>query len=272
MTKAIEYFSVFGGLKISVDVSVDIEMQIKDKVLSRYKYLRNDISNITLGDPSHHRILSSLALSDRRTNSAFKKAKISFDNGIYIIDKQCETGMLYLEKSKFSLANQKINKSISEKLFFTTPFAHFWFAFISPIFQGVRDGDFKESLDLYKNHKSEFNEISFNQLSHELLKKIKLKEEDRIHIIGRYWDDNIHLDIIAQTASKKIIIGSTKFINSKVKKTELNRLKDIAKVLNIEVHTYVIFSKKGFSSELKSLKGSSLKLFSAKSFNQLIDK
>ena len=66
-------------------------------------------------------------------------------------------------------------------------------------------------------------------------------------------------------------IGTTKFTNSKIKKSELTKLKEIAKKLDIKVVTYVIFSKKGFSSELKSLKGENLKLLTPRNFNCLLD-
>lgn len=271
MENAIEYFSVFGGVKISVKIDIPIEEQIEAKIFSKYKYLRNDISEITMGDASHHTILSALASGDRRTNSAFRKTKISFDDGIEIVDKQCSRGMLKLEKSRYALANQEFNESISEKLFFTTPFSHFWFAFVSPIFKGIRDGNFIEALKNYENKKSEFSSTIFNQLSHEVLKREYIKSEDRIINIGRYWDENIELDLIATTKEGKTIIGTTKFTNSKIKKSELTKLKEIAKKLDIKVDTYVIFSKKGFSSELKSLKSENIKLFTPRNFNTLLE-
>ncbi|MCK5294834.1 MAG: hypothetical protein KAJ49_09290 [Arcobacteraceae bacterium] len=266
MEKAIEYFSVFGGVKISVKIDLPIEEQIEDKIFAKYKYLRNDISEITMGDSSHHAVLSALASGDRRTNSAFRKVKVSFDDGIEVVDKQCSRGMLKLEKSRYALANQEFNESISEKLFFTTPFSHFWFAFVSPVFKGIRDGDFTEALKGYINNKSQFTQVVFNQLSHEVLKRTINQTTDRILNIGRYWDDKDSIDIIALTKDGKTIIGTTKFTNSKMKKSELTKLKELAKKLNIEVDTYVLFSKKGFSSELKSLKGENLKLFTPRNF------
>lgn len=271
MEKAIEYFSVFGGVKIAVKIEQPIEDQIEDKILAKYKYLRNDIGEITMGNNEHHAILSAIAQGDRRTNSAFRKLKISFNDGIEAVDKQCSRRMLKLEKSRFALANQEFDQSISEKLFFTTAFAHFWFAFVSPVFKGIRDGNFEEALKLWENKKSEFPSTIFNQLSHEVLKHVISKSDDRIVNIGRYWDDKTSIDLIATTKNNKLIIGSTKFTNSKVKKSELTKLKEIAKQLNIEVDTYVLFSKKGFSNELKSLKGENLKLLTPRNFNSLLD-
>ena len=267
MEKAIEYFAVFGGIKISANINLPIEEQIEDKIFAKYKYLRNDIGEITMGNNEHHAILTAIAQGDRRTNSAFRKLKISFNDGIDAVDKQCSRRMLKLEKSRFALANQEFNESISEKLFFTTPFAHFWFAFVSPVFKGIRDGNFEEGLKLWENNKSEFASTVFNQLSHEVLKQVIAKGDDRIVNIGRYWDEKISIDLIATTKENKLIMGSTKFTNSKIKKSELTKLKEIAKQLNMEVDTYVLFSKKGFSNELKSLKGENLKLLTPRNFS-----
>ena len=268
MDKAIEYFSVFGGVKISVDIDTPIDEQIETKIFNKYKYLRNDISDISMGEPLDHKILSALALGDRRTNSAFKKVGISFDDGIDIIDKQCSRGMLRLEKSRYQLANQQFDETISERLHFTTPFAHFWFAFVSPVFKGIKNGEFDEAFKIYHNYKNQFQEVVFNQLSHEILKKSYSNTENRIINIGRYWDKDHNIDLIATTKNNKIILGTTKFSNNKMKKSELTKLKDIAKTLGIDVDIFVLFSRKGFSNELKSLKSDNLKLFTPKNFNK----
>lgn len=268
MEQALEYFIIFGGVKISVDTNISLEKQIEEKILRKYKYLRNDITHITKGEQTAHAILSALALGDRRTNSAFRKTNLSFDKGIDIVDAQCDKNMLSLEKSRFSLVGKEFDESISEKLLFTTPFARFWFAFISPIFKGIRDGNFEEFNKRYSQNISGFGQIVFEQLSHELLKKIFT--EDRIVNIGRYWDDDISLDLVAKTKSGKVIVGVCKYTNNKIKKTELTKLKQKCEALNLHVDTFVLFSKKGFSSELKSLKGDELKLFTVRNFNQFL--
>ena len=223
-----------------------------------------------MGENQYHKVLSALALGDRRTNSAFRKCNISFNEGIEIVDKLCSRGMLSLEKSRQSITSMPKNNDISEKLLFTTPFARFWFAFVSPLFKGIKDGDYKEFWENYNNNKAQFSSLVFEQLCHEVIKK-SFANENGIVNIGRYWDDNHSLDIVAVTKTGKTIIGSCKYTNNKVKKSELTRLKNIAQELGIVVDTYVLFSKKGFSSELKSLKGDSLKLFTTRNLNILLD-
>ena len=61
--------------------------------------------------------------------------------------------------------------------------------------------------------------------------------------LGRYWDDDLTLDLVGKTKSGKIIAGSCKNTNSKIKKTELTNLKEKCEKVKIDVDTFVLFSK-----------------------------
>ena len=266
---AVEFFSVFGGLNRQIDCTKDLKSQIEVHILKRYKYIRNDIAAITKGDIEAHKILSGLALGDRRTNSAFKRCKISFDNGIDIVDEQCKLAMLKLEKSFQKFTNKPKNNDISEKLIFTTPFTHFWFAFVSPIFKGVRDGDFTESLNSFFNKQAELTAFVYEQLCHTMIKEFY--KDEQIKQLGRYWDNSKDIiNLLGKTKSGKIIAGKITYKNSKVKTSVLNELKETCEALGIKVDTYVLFSKKGFTSELKSLKSDKIKLYSLRNLNSLV--
>ena len=97
-----------------------------------------------------------------------------------------------------------------------------------------------------------------------------LLNEDPIKQFGKYWDEKREIDLVAKTTNGKIIAGNCKYINSKIKKNELNKLMDDCKSAGLNVDIFVIFSKNGFSNELKSLKSDSLRLFTPKSFKLLL--
>ncbi len=268
MEQAVEYFAVFGGTDFQINTKYSLETTIENYVLNKYKYLRNDINTLVNGKEEFSSILTGLALGDRRTNSAFRRANINFDEGIDLVDELCKLNILKLEKSLQSMSNLEDQYTVSEKLLFTIPFVRFWFAFISPIFKGIRDGNYEEFEKLFQNRKSEFTETIFEQLSHELV-RFSLKD-DSIYSIGRYWDDDIDIDLLCTTKKGVSIAGSCKYTNSKIKKSELNNLKQKCKDAKINIDTFVLFSKSGFSSELKSQKGDNLKLFTVKSLKSLI--
>ncbi len=86
-------------------------------------------------------------------------------------------------------------------------------------------------------------DLIFEQLCHEYIKHTF--KDDQIEEIGRYWDDQKNeIDLIAQTESGKIIIGSCRYTNSKMKKSEINRLKEICQKLEIVPDFITLFSKK----------------------------
>jgi len=265
----IEKFAIFGGVEWDkIDTSKDSFELIEKLILPDFRYIRDDVTDVTTGMPLHHSILSGIAMGDGQTHTAYKRANVTKEVGDKAIEELLETKIIRIEKSKRVFTSWSEQESISNKLYFNTPFLRFWFAFISPIFKGVRDGDFKEVKERFQNHKDRFIELIFTQLCFEYLKLTFV--DDKIVEIGEYWDNDTKLDIFAKTKTGKVIVGSTKYINSKIKKNELTKLQESAKKANIDADIFVIFAKKGFSSELKSLKSDSVKLFSAKSLKPLI--
>jgi len=145
----------------------------------------------------------------------------------------------------------------------------FWFSFISPFFKGIKEGDYKEVKESFTNRKEGFSNLTFENLSKELIKKSF--KDDRIIEIGSYWDRNVEIDILAKTKSGKIIAGACKYSNAKVKKSELTKLKSKCEEADIQPDIFVLLSKSGFSNELKNEKGADLKLYALKNFKTLVE-
>lgn len=264
---SIEYFSVFGGMGWSVDMTKSLEELIESKVLKNYTYIHGDITKITQSDKVSHSLLSALAMGDGRVHSALKRARISRNEGENAIDTLCSKNII---KTEFPLESPPdSDEKIDEKLNFNTPFMRFWFAFISPYFKSIKEGDFKEAKEQFANRKSEFYELTFKKLSIEVMKKSF--KDDPIVEIGSYWDRNTQIDILAKTKSGKIVAGVCKYSNQKAKKSELTKLKEQCEAAELTPDISVIISKGGFSNELKALKGDDVKLFGLKNFKILIE-
>jgi hypothetical protein len=162
-------------------------------------------------------------------------------------------------------------KGADDRLFFTLPFLRFWFAFVSPLFKGVRDGDFSEVKARWESYENEFVQLPFTELSHALIKKMR-SEEDFIMELSQYWkNDGLELDIYAKTKAKKRLIGSCKYTNTKIKKSELTRLDTLANDAGIDYDGMIIVAKKGFSKELKAQKSENLQLLTLKNFKTLVE-
>ena len=267
--QAIEYFAVFGGMGWRVDFSKPLEELIAEKILKNYRYIHGDITKITKSNDIHHRVLSALATGDRREHSAFKKAKITKEEGENSVDYLIDENILTEEKSiEKPLDNPE---QVSLKLKFNQPFMRFWFATVSPFYKGIKDGDFNETKKYWQDIKSEFTNYIYQQLFMEFFKNsYNEANEDKIIKIGSYWDTNTNIDLLAKTRAGKFIAGAYKFSKNKANKSELTKLKEKCETAQLDIQGYIIYSKNKFSTELKKEKGNNLLLFSTKSLNALL--
>lgn len=268
METAINYFAVFGGLDIKIDMNKPLGVLIQRHILDNYYDIHDEITKQYKIDSFAFKVLSGIALGDRRMNSAFKRADVDYDEGVRALEDLCEKEVVSQETSMDFLTNQFEENDSADKLIFQTPFLRFWFAFISPLYRGVARGEYDEVYERFDNRKKEFMDFIFEQLCHEYI-KIQFAQ-DEIEEIGRYWDNDNEVELLAQTKSGRIIIGSCKYTNNKIKKSELNRLKELCNKLDIVPDFVVLFSKKGFTNELKALKNESLKLYTVKTLKALL--
>lgn len=265
--QAIEYFAVFGGMGWKVDMSKPLEELIEEKVFKNYRYIHGDIAKITQSNKNHHAVMSALATGDGREHSAFKRAGVSRDEGEASVGFLIDNGLLLRERSQEQPVDE--HEEVADKLLFTLPFMRFWFSFVSPYYKGIREGDYGEAKLRWENMRQAFFEPVYRQLVMELVRKSF--NEDRIENIGSYWDKNGEIDILARTKSGKILAGACRFAKSKAKKSDLTKLKETCAAAELNPDIYILFSKSGFSSELKKEKGGGLMLFALKNLRLLVD-
>ena len=266
---ALEYFAVFGGMGWRVDLTKPLDELIEDKVLNNYRYIHGDTTKITQSKEIHHKVLSALATGDRREHSAFKKAQTTKEYGEESVDFMIKEGLL---SKDISIEKPlKDHDKVSIKLNFNQPFMRFWFAVISPYYKGIKAGEYSEVKERWSQMRGEFTNLIYQQLFMELVKKsYNESNDDKIMKIGSYWDTKVEIDLLAKTKSGKFIAGTCKFSKSKANKSEFSKLKEKCQLAELEVDSYIIFSKNKFSTELKKEKGEELQLFSLKSLGHLL--
>jgi len=265
--EAIEYFAIFGGTGWSVDLSRPLDALIEEKVLKNYRYIHGDIAKVTQSNPQYHALLTAIACGDRREHSAFRNAKSKREEGEDAIDFLISNAILAFDKSVEK--PMKEADALSDKLLFIQPFMRFWFLAISPYYKGIREGDFKEMKAQWSNVKQTFTHLIYEQLLAEVLKDGF--KDDPITRIGGYWDKYVEIDIVAKRESGKWIAGAVKHSKNKANKRELTKLKEKCKEAELDIDTFVIYSKNKFSSELKKEKGEKLKLLSLRNMAYLMD-
>lgn len=265
--QAVRYFAVFGGMGWEIDLTQPLWSLIEKKVLANYRYIHGDITLITQSNPTYHSLLSAIAVGDRREYSSFKRAKVGREQGEDTIDFLIDKKIVKFEKSIEKPIRG--NDDNSDKLSFTEPFMRFWFANISPYYKGIKEGNYIEVEKKWSNTEGEFANLIYNQLFVEML-KISLTD-DPIVKIGSYWDKNVEIDILAQRRSGKLIAGSCKHSKSKANKSVLSKLEENCTKAELDIDTFVIYSKNKFSNELKKLSSENLKLYSQRNLTILWD-
>jgi len=264
---AIECFSVFGGTGWSVDMTRALDELIKERIFTNYRYIHGDITKITQNNKAYHSLLTALATGDRREYSAFKRASLSRQDGENAAAFLIENGLLRPEKSQEEPADA--GEEVSERLLFVSPFMRFWFSFVSPYYKGIRDGDYAEFEERWEQTKQGFFDATYEALAIALVKKSFA--EDTIDKIGSYWDKNDEIEILAQTKSGKVVVGTCRYAKSKTGKSALTKLQESCTRAKLAADIFVIFSKNGFSTEFKKEKSESLKLFTLKNLKILLE-
>ncbi len=269
--KALVYFAVFGGTGWDVDVSRSLDDLIEEKVLRNYEPLHKSMTRYTHNNPVYHNLLSIVALGTNHEHDAFKKAKVGRDRG--------EEAMDYLEKKsllKFDLSVEKPLKECdgkSDRLLFDLPFMRFWFALISPNYKSISKGDFSEFEQKWHTLRDNFYILLSNQLVLELVKKTVLEKfsDDPIVTIGSYYDKHIQIEILAKRKSGKMLAGACKYSKEPAKVNMLNSLKEKCKKAELEITDYLLFSKNGFSTEVRQVKDAEITLLSHCHLSSLLD-
>ncbi|SFV52208.1 hypothetical protein MNB_SV-3-932 [hydrothermal vent metagenome] len=268
---AVKYFALFGGMGWSVDMTIPLERLIIEKVLNNYRYIHGDLTKVTHSKPLYHAMLTAIATGDRREHAAFKKVKVSREEGEALIDFLIKDGFLKFDHSVEKPLYEA--DGISDRLLFVTPFMRFWFGVVSPAYRSIKEGNYEEAMKRWKGMESEFTTHIYHQLLLELI-AVSFKdlfEGDAITGIGSYYDKNVEIDILIKRKSGALLAGSCKYGKQKMKKSELSRLKEKCAQAKLDVDTFILFSKNKFSSELKKEKGEKLHLLSLRNLAKVMD-
>lgn len=278
MEQLIEYFAIFGGLEWDIDIDAPLDQLIVEHILDNYGHLYNIISEKTLGEAVHHRLLSALAIGDRRIHSAYKRARVSENAGGQALDFLRHAGVLEVEFSretppqklhpKQQLKKEIRRHRISHKMHFTSPFLRFWFYFIAPFDKQITQGNYEPVLERFHERQQSFTGRVFEELSDLFL--TRQFTDDPIVDSGSYWDRQVEIDILAQSESGRVIVGECKWTNHKINKSELWKLHEKCERAEIEPDQIVMFSKRGFSNELKQNNDPALMLYEASDFMELL--
>ena len=242
---------------------------VQSNFVDNFSKFQNLVSRSYLLEGPYRDILMAVARGDGKFYSVLRKAKLSEGSGEAIIDELISLGILYIEQTrerplkihpKHKLKKELRTYRVQDKLRFCQPFMRFWFGFVTYYREELAQGKSKNFLGNFEKHYERLRTLIYELLCDDLLVKYYEKTTPLLSS-GSYWNQHSEFDILAITQDKKLILGECKYKDRKICKNELNKLKDKALQSGIQVDTYALFSKSGFSNELLSMKEENLLLF-----------
>lgn len=280
MEQCIDLFAIFGGLDDPINTDEDIETLIIKHILEPFEKHQKDIFEPLGDDLLYGKLLHAISIGDRRLDSAYRRARIGKERGREAFEFLLRIGYLSIEHSrevpllkihpKQRFKKEIERHKISHKLRFHSPFLRFWFAFVEPFRKSIHEQNYSPMMEHFHTHHNEFVGFIFEELCglfiHEIL---SFRFEDTIIDSGSYWDREVEIDLLSETARGELWIGECKWTNHKLNKKELHKLEEKWTKLSLAPDKILLFSKRGFSNELLALKERRLYLYSAEDLEGL---
>jgi len=278
LEQAIELFAVFGGVgeTLELDFFDDLDSIIRFNFVEQYRLLNEQISPSYLIEEPYRWLLVAIARGDGRLSNVFRKARIGETLGLRLLNELVDLDIIEFEDSREpalkKYPNQKLEKSlrnykIEPKIRFKKPFHRFWFGFVEPYHKELNSGNSVRFYENFNQHFARLHSFVFEQLSQELL---NLHFDNQLVINGNYWDKHSEFDIWATHKDGRNILGECKYTNRRVCKSELSKLRQKAETSELKADIFALFSKNGFSNELKNSTAKDLLLFELDDFKKLL--
>lgn len=280
MEQCIELYAIFGGFDTPIDTDAPLDELLQQHILNRVEEHRKSIFGPLGENPLYPKLLRAISIGDRRGASALRRAHIGKEKGSEAFNFLRETGILSIEHSRETPLirlhpKQKFKKAIerhriSHKYRFSSPFIRFWFAFVEPFKESILAEKYEPFYHNFHQHFNAFVGFIFEELCDRYIQTVlSPKFDDTIIESGSYWDREIEIDLLCDTRKGEIWIGECKWTNHKCNKKELRHLEEKWLKLSLHPDKIFLFSKRGFSNELRDLKEPKLYLLCADDFETL---
>lgn len=267
----ISHYALAGGipaywLKFEIDKS--FKENLKEKILKKGEFLYNEVDFIfreELREPRFYfAILQAIAMGKRKLSEIINATGINLSS----INKYLGVlSDLKIVEREVSVTDKNPLKSKKGLYKINDAFFQFWFRFIFPRKSEIEYGRIDEVLDEIQSILPQY----LGQV-YEIVAKDILKENTQyffpISAIGRWWEKNEEIDIVAINRKEKAILfaeakWSEKPVGTNILKNLIEKSKKVDWEREERKEYYCLFSKSGFTEELLKLrKDKSVLLFS----------
>jgi AAA+ ATPase superfamily predicted ATPase len=247
----IELYSILYGVPKYLEIfkdEKDIFTAIEKNILHKDKFLFDEpryILQNEVNEPiTYFTILEAIANGNHKIGNIAGRVNKNVHNITSFISKLIELDIIYKD---VPITETNPTKSKKGLYFIKDNFFRFWFSYVLP---------YKSQLELentqYALKKVKENFHSFVSKTYENLSIEYTLNNFDILKCGRWWNKNTEIDIVG-VGNDFLIVGECKYTNKKVGLDVLNQLQEKAKniELKLSIKQYILFSKSGFSKQLK---------------------
>jgi len=237
--------------------SGNIYKNIEKNILNTSGYLYNEpqfILQNEVNEPiTYFSILEVIASGEHKIGNIAGKLGKNVQNITSFISKLIELDIIYKDVPVTETNPLKSKKGL---YFIKDNFFRFWFTYVLPYKSQLEMGNTDYVLNKIKEN---FN--GFVSPVYENLAIAYLMNNYTLLKCGRWWDKNREIDAVG-IGEDFLIVSECKYSNKRVGMDILKSLQENAKKIDnsLPVKHYILFSKSGFTDELKKLQGEEIVL------------
>lgn len=270
LVRLIEIYSVIGGIPYYeqfFDPGLDIEENVKRKILKKGEVLYEEVDFLLREEfkapRSYFPILSAIAEGSHKFGEIAGKTgmdKSNLTKYLAILDQ------LHITYREVPVTEKLPHKSKKGLYFIRDPFINFWFRFVRRNLRYLE----MEKIDFVWREKiaPEFDYYvsrHCEKIIMDVLETLPGALPFGYERLGRYWDKNIEIDIMAIDGEEKnVLLGEIKWQKRPVGIKTLEELREKAKRLSIlpDSRNYLLLiSKSGFTRSLQDMACERVRLF-----------
>jgi len=238
-------------------VANDIFSSIETNILNPQSYLYSEpqfILQNEVNEPiTYFSILEVIASGEHKIGNIASKLNKNVQNITSFISKLIELDIIYKD---VPITENNPSKSKKGLYFIKDNFFRFWFCYVLPYKSQLEIDNTNFVLSKIKENFNSFVSKTYEDLAIKyLLKHYELLK------CGRWWSKECEIDAVG-IAKDHLIVAECKYSNKKVGIDILQCLKEKAKKIDskLRVKKYILFSKSGFTDELKKLQNDEIVL------------
>lgn len=257
-------YGITGGIPHYIrklNVKDDVDEALKENLFDRSSYLFEEPENLLkqeLREPSQYSdILSAIAEGASKMAEIASQCKIDTATCSKYIKTLMELGIVKRERPLANANSKQTIYSIDDSFF------RFWYRFVPNNTALIVSGRIQRVYDkVIKPYIPDFMGFVFERMCHDYLLYYADNLPYEILSLGKWWGNHpeekkeIEIDIVGEiledSGEKSYLIGSCKYRNTKIGRDELELMRSYGSVFaRGKSCRYVIFSKSGFTQELK---------------------